>query len=152
VIDASDGRKMFGIVSCSVCYPCTVYKKKDGANAVDFGTKNLVDHADRCGKPDPSGAKQSTLAKILRLRAKPTLSKSVPDKIRKSEVQFIGGCQLACNVVDSPHFKQLVNIIDLGAQHGNVTVSDGRKTVSSDITRMAEEVKKAIENIIYDCT
>src|ERR1700761_3225711 len=106
VIDSSDASKVFGIACCSICYSCIVYKKKDGAKVADYGTKNLVDHADRCGTPDSSGKKQSTLINIVRRAAKPTLPKSVRDKVRTSEAQFIGGCQLAFNVVESQHFKQ----------------------------------------------
>jgi hypothetical protein len=73
VINSSDASNQFGIVCCSICYSCIGYKKKDGAKAVDFGTKNLVVHADRCGKPDSLGKKQSTLTYILRHPAKRTL-------------------------------------------------------------------------------
>ena len=143
VID-DDGNLVFGVACCSLCYACITYKKQDGSKVIDFGTKNLLDHADKCGSCDKTGRKQSTMTAFV-TRSKPLVAKADKDKLRQNESLFIAGCQLAFNVVDTAHFRRMCqNLIQIGAKYGNVSAMDvlvGRKTVRADIVKLAESVK-----------
>ena len=60
VID-DGGNLLWEVKCCSLCYTCIIYKKHDDGKVTDFGTKNLLDHADKCGSCDKSGKRQSSL-------------------------------------------------------------------------------------------
>jgi len=44
------------------CYSCILYKKKEGGRVVDFGTKNMMDHASNCSSRDATGSMQTAMA------------------------------------------------------------------------------------------
>ena len=81
------------------------------------------------------------------------VSKSEQAKLRENEAKFIGGCQLPFNVVDNEHFRTLCqNLIEIGAKYGSVGARDvlvGRKSVRSDILKMATLVKNAIKGKLH---
>lgn len=122
-------------------------KKQDGGKVIDYGTKNLLDHADKCGSYDKTERKQSVLSAFI-ARNKPSVAKTGREKLRRNEAIFVGGCQLAFNVVDSAYFRRMCqNLINIGAKYGHVNANDvlvGRKTVRGDIVKLAESVKNTI--------
>lgn len=144
------GNKLYGVACCSRCHSCIIFKKKEGGKVVDFGTKNMMDHASNCGSSDALAKKQTSLTPFVHRQRKTLIPHSEQVKVRENEALFIGGCHLAFNVVDSGHFRRLCqNLIDLGAKYGHVDVGDvlvGRKSVRDDIVKMAQQVK----NIITD--
>jgi len=120
-------------------------EKKEGKKVVDFGTKNLMDHATNCSSSDSKTRKQMAMTAFINRQKKTLVSKSEQAKLRENEAKFIGGCQLPFNVVDNEHFRTFCqNLIDKGAKYGSVGASDvlvGRKSVRSDILKMANLVK-----------
>ena len=50
VYDEND-TELFGVASCTSCYTCLIYKKKDDqGKIIDYGTKNLIGHKARCSR------------------------------------------------------------------------------------------------------
>jgi len=95
-------------------------KKQDGGKVIDYGTKNLLDHADKCGSYDKTERKQSYLIAFI-TRNKPSVAKTDREKWRRNEAIFVGGCQLAFNVVDRAYFRRMCqNLINIGTKYENV--------------------------------
>ena len=122
-------------------------KKLDGGSVIDYGTKNLPDHADKCGSYDKTERKQSYLTAFI-TRNKPSVANTDREKLRQNEAIFVGGCQLTFNVVDRAYFRRMCqNLINTGAKYENVNANDvlvWQKMMRADIVKLAETVKNTI--------
>ena len=104
VID-TDGNLLFGVACCSLCYACLIYKKPEGSKVIHFGTKYLLDHADKCRCCNKTERKQSTMTAFV-TRSKPLVTKADKDKLHQNESLFVGRCQLAFYVVVTAYFRR----------------------------------------------
>lgn len=127
----TDGSEIFGLVCCSKCQSCIVYKKRDPAGKVtDFGTKNLLGHMKHCN-PAATGNTSGTVKSYFQSCVK--VDKRTADSIKVAESKLVSGCHLSFNIVDNANLKSFAQtMIEVGAKYGNIAADSvlyGRKTI-----------------------
>lgn len=142
----TDGSEIFGLVCCSKCLSCIVYKKRDPAGKVtDFGTKNLLGHMKHCN-PAATGNTSGTVKSYFQSCVK--VDKRTADSIKVAESKLVSGCHLSFNIVDNANLKSFAQtMIEVGAKYGNIAADSvlyGRKTIREKTLQMVVDVQAKI--------
>lgn len=142
----SDGTEIFGLVCCSKCLSCIIYKKRDpSGKVIDYGTKNLLGHMKHCN-PTASGNMAGTVKSYFQSSTK--VDQRTANSIKVAESKLVSGCHLSFNVLDNPNFKSFAQtMIEVGSRYGNVAADSvlyGRKTVREKTLQMVNDLQANI--------
>lgn len=125
--------------ACKNCNKVYAYKATNGTS---FGTKNLLEHIQKC----KTTGKQLNLHQTMTLKRK--LMPVDQQNIKELEVKFCAGGYHSFRSVEQDGFQQLLQAcVDLGAKYGKLNVKDvlvGRMSVARETVVMAGFVKKQI--------
>lgn len=147
----TDGSEIFGLVCCSKCQSCIVYKKRDPAGKVtDFGTKNLLGHMKHCN-PAATGNTSGTVKSYFQSCVK--VDKRTADSIKVAESKLVSGCHLSFNIVDNANLKSFAQtMIEVGAKYGNIAADSvlyRRKTIREKTLQMVVDVQAKIVSCMH---
>jgi len=135
--------------ACNKCYE--VYQVKD-ASGREFGTKNLLEHIQRCvGEASPT-VSQLQLSQCL--TQKPQLSKTDKSLLKQKEVEDCVEGYHSFKSVEHSAFMSLLQIcVDFGAKYGKFDTSKAlymTKTVSRETVALASNVKTRLIACLRD--
>lgn len=136
--------------ACCKCLKVYQYKDSEGRN---FGTKNLLDHKQRClGSP-----KTNTQLELRQcFRNKPQLSQQDKDHLKRKQTEYcIEGYHSFKSIEHEGLLNLLQTTVDLGAKYGKFDVSDvlvKRKTISREADLLAVTVKAQLTERLKTCT
>ena len=148
-VDEGDEKHVKYYCACSKCFKVYQYKDPNGKN---FGTKNMLEHTNRCVGSIVSIQSQPKLDQCFKHKVQ--LAKADTHKLKRQAVEYcVDGYQSFKSVEHTGLIRMLQTCVELGAKYGNFDITTEmvkRNTVSREVHSLASHFKLLLATRLKD--